>query len=72
MRNFQDTFETRKWLFISAFSICMIVPLTLSWRMSLSSKNKSTDLLWKSMDWFRYDKDFRHESICIFGVIEGL
>ena len=27
MRNFQDTFETRKRLFISAFSICMTVPL---------------------------------------------
>ena len=28
MRNFQDTFETRKRLFISAFSICMTVPLS--------------------------------------------
>ena len=27
MRNFQDTFDTRKWSFISAFSICMTVPL---------------------------------------------
>ena len=27
MRNFQDTFETRKRSFISAFSICMTVPL---------------------------------------------
>ena len=27
MRNFQDTFETRKQSFISAFSICMTVPL---------------------------------------------
>ena len=25
--NFQDTFETRKWSFISAFLICMSVPL---------------------------------------------
>ena len=29
MQNFQDTFETRKRSFISAFSICMTVPLTL-------------------------------------------
>ena len=29
MRNFQDTFETRKQSFISAFSICMSVPLSL-------------------------------------------
>ena len=28
MRNFQDTFETRKRSFISAFSILMTVPLT--------------------------------------------
>ena len=27
MRNFQDTLETRKRSFISAFSICMTVPL---------------------------------------------
>ena len=27
MRNFQDTFETRKRLFICAFSICILVPL---------------------------------------------
>ena len=27
MRNFQDTFEIRKRSFISAFSICMTVPL---------------------------------------------
>ena len=27
MRNFQDTFETRMRSFISAFSVCMTVPL---------------------------------------------
>ena len=30
MRNFQDTFETRKRSFISAFSICMTAPLMCS------------------------------------------
>ena len=29
MRNFQETFETRKQSFTSAFSICMTVPLNL-------------------------------------------
>ena len=29
MQNFQDTFETRKRSFISAFSICMTAPLGL-------------------------------------------
>ena len=28
MRNFMDTFETRKRSFISAFAICMTVPLS--------------------------------------------
>ena len=32
MQNFQDIFETRWWSFISAFSICMTVPL--SWFFS--------------------------------------
>ena len=31
MRNFQDTFETRKRSFISAFSICITVPLKFNW-----------------------------------------
>ena len=31
MPNFQDTFETRKQSFISAFSICMTVPLKFNW-----------------------------------------
>ena len=30
MRNSQCTFKTRKWSFISAFSICMTVPLRLN------------------------------------------
>ena len=29
MQNFQDNFETRKRLFISAFSSCMTVPLKI-------------------------------------------
>ena len=29
MQNFQDTFKTRKQSFISAFSVCMTVPLNL-------------------------------------------
>ena len=32
MQNFQDTFETRKRSFISAFSICMTVPLKAGWQ----------------------------------------
>ena len=37
--------------------------LTLSWRRSLSHRNQSIDLLRKSMDWFLYDRDLRHERV---------
>ena len=30
---------------------------------SLSDRNQSTDLLWKSMEWFLYDKGVRHEKV---------
>ena len=38
MRNFQDTFEMRKRSFISAFSICMTVPL-ISWHKYFAKVN---------------------------------
>ena len=37
--------------------------LTLLWRTFLSYRNQSIDLLCKSMDWFLYDRDFRHERV---------
>ena len=37
--------------------------LTLSWRSSLSYRNQSIHLLCKSMDWFLYDRDLRHERV---------
>ena len=37
--------------------------LTLSWRRSLSYKNRSIDLLCKPMDWFLYDRDRPHEIV---------
>ena len=37
--------------------------LTLSWRRPLSYRNQSIDLQSKSMDWFLYDKDLRHERV---------
>ena len=33
MRNFQDTFETRKRSFIGAFSICMAVPSNIEFSL---------------------------------------
>ena len=37
------------------------VSITLSWRRSLSYRNQSIDLLCKSIGWFLYDRDHRHE-----------
>ena len=39
MQNFQDTFETRKRSFISAFSICMTVPLITTMQVSRNSRS---------------------------------
>ena len=39
MQNFQDTFETPKQSFISAFSICMTVPLKTFASFEINSKN---------------------------------
>ena len=42
MRNFHDTFEIRKRLFVSAFSVCMTVPLKF---FSVSIIKKMTFIL---------------------------
>ena len=36
---------------------------SLSWRRSLSYRNQSIGFHHKSMDWFLYDKDLRHERV---------
>ena len=45
MRNFQDTFETRKRSFISVFSICMTAPLRVS-SVSLSKFAENFSRIW--------------------------
>ena len=37
--------------------------LTISWRRYLLYRNQSLDLQSKSMDWFLYDRNFRHERV---------
>ena len=37
--------------------------LTFSWLRSLSYRNQSTDLQFKSMDWFLYGRDLGHERV---------
>ena len=41
----------------------VIFRLTPSWGMFLSYRNQSIDLQSKSMDWFPYDIDLRHERV---------
>ena len=53
MRNFQDTFETRKQSFISAFSVCMTVHLILEAKFSKDPlglkgfNNVELEMLWR-------------------------
>ena len=51
MRNFQDTFETRKQSFVSAFSICMTVSLRSIIRISARWRDIKIDL-------FKFQKQF--------------
>ena len=44
--------------------------LTLSWRRPFSYRNQSIDSLCKSMDWFLYDNDLRHERVTYCSCIE--
>ena len=37
--------------------------LTVSWRRPLTYRNQSIDLLFKSMDWFLYERDPHHERV---------
>ena len=45
--------------------------LTLSWQRSLSYRNQSIELLFKSMDRFLNDRDLRHKRVNIFMVRLG-
>ena len=46
------------------FPTCaLLAQPTLSWRRPLSYRIQFIDLLCKSMDWFLYDKDLRHERV---------
>ena len=57
----QAPFMDRKIRIDAMVSTCFL--LTLSWRRYLSYGNQSTNLQRKSMDWFVYDKDLRHERV---------
>ena len=67
MRNYQDTFETRKRSFINAFSICMTVPLNLENSFRLSEHSMAVHYL---CFFILYKNDLQFLcpliSICIF------
>ena len=41
----------------------LLLRVTLSWLRPLSYRNQSIDLRSKSIDWFLYDNDLRHERV---------
>ena len=45
----------------------MSMSLTHSWQWSLLYGNQSSNLLCKSMGWFAYDEDLRHERVKLVG-----
>ena len=57
------SFTAFSYTLILKFNISMKIILTLSWRMSLSHRNKTIDLFCKSMDWFLYDRGLRPERV---------
>ena len=48
---------------VSVDAVWVSFMLTLSWRRFLSYRNQSIDLLSKSVDWFLYDRNLRHERV---------
>ena len=60
--------KERKWfspssMKLSFFAEIFILYFFNSWRKSPSYRNQSIDFLCKSVDWFLYDRDLRHERV---------
>ena len=61
-----ELWSFRGWVVLSLilrFLYCPRSFLTFSWRRSLSYRNQFIDLQGKSVDWFLYDRDLRHERV---------
>ena len=50
--------------------LSLAATLTPSWQRFLSRRNNSIDLQSKSMDWFLYDRDVRHEKVKLLQILE--
>ena len=57
--------------FSVSFTFCLTFVLTLSWQRSLLCNSQSIDLLRKSIDWFLYDRDLRHERVKLYKTCKG-
>ena len=51
MLNFQDTFETRKPSFISAFSVCMTVPLKIAMNIFTAETGSLAYHVYREITW---------------------
>ena len=61
----------KSWLHNASFFVGEWFGWTLIflWGKSLSYRNQSIDLFSKSMDWFLYDRDLRHERVKVRAAI---
>ena len=55
MQNFQDTFETRERSFMSAFSICMTVPLMLL-KQKIPVRSSHPDVFYEKERFEKFDQ----------------
>ena len=55
--------ETQMFFLFSLRTSTSYLHHSLFWFSSLSYRNQSIDLLWKSMNWFLYDKDLSNERV---------
>ena len=73
MRNFQDTFETRERSFISAFSICITVPLKKSDKyvgLSNLSMYYALDTHAKTIEQINFTRYLNQDGNTTFFIIE--
>ena len=61
--NKQDITQSHPWIFAIRLKAILMCYLTLLWGGSLSYIYQFTDLQSKSIDWFLYDRDLRHERV---------
>ena len=64
--SFKLLYAIRVKKFFRFFGFQLQVCLTLFWRMFLSYRSQSIELLCKSMDWFLYNRNLHHERVNMY------